>query len=265
MIGLQQNAYNPCLFSGNIVDPLDPSDSPLSSPLTLGLYVDDFVYFSEDPAVEAKFERLLNERAMVDLMGMVEWFLGTHFQWMATPKPVQVHLSQTGFASHLIKENNIHLRNVTPDATPYHSCLPIDACPESDKDEKLPTFLEQKRKYQSIVRSIGWLAPSTRPDLAPSHSFLSGYINKPSRSHLNAALYILHYIHLTIDYSFTFISVKKAPLHTYMSFPHSSDTDAYVNAIPPKTNQHHQLTTYSDACWGSQIGTPSRTAFNYPS
>jgi hypothetical protein len=28
----------------------------MSSPLTLGLYVDDFVYFSADPAVEAKFE-----------------------------------------------------------------------------------------------------------------------------------------------------------------------------------------------------------------
>jgi hypothetical protein len=39
-----------------------------------------------------------------------------------------------------------------------------------------------------------------------------------------------------------------------MTFPHSSDTQAYVNAIPPKTDQHHRLTTYSDACWGSQIG-----------
>jgi hypothetical protein len=55
-IGLQQNTYNLCLFSGNIIDPSDPTNSPMSSPLTLGLYVDDFVYFSADPAVEAKFE-----------------------------------------------------------------------------------------------------------------------------------------------------------------------------------------------------------------
>ena len=45
-IGLKQNPYDPCLFSGNIIDPTDPSNSPSSSPLTLGLYVDDFVYFS---------------------------------------------------------------------------------------------------------------------------------------------------------------------------------------------------------------------------
>jgi hypothetical protein len=39
-----------------------------------------------------------------------------------------------------------------------------------------------------------------------------------------------------------------------MAFPHPSDTEAYDNALPPKLGDHHHLTTYSDACWGSQIG-----------
>ena len=108
--GLQKNAYDPCLFSGHVIDPLDPLGSPSSSPLTLGLYVNDFVYFLDDPAVEAKFERLLQANATVNLMGTVEWFLGTNFQWMVMPDITQVHLSQTGFASHLVEEdNNIHL------------------------------------------------------------------------------------------------------------------------------------------------------------
>ncbi len=257
-IGLNQNPYNPCLFSGHIIYPTDPSDSPSSSPLTLGLYVDDFVYFSTDPMVEAKFERLLQQRSTVEYMGTVEWFLVTHFQWSVTPDTVRVHLSQTGFASHLIEDNNIHLRNITPDATPHCSGLPIDACPESGEDTTHPTFVERKRKYQSIVGSIGWLAQSTRPDLAPSYSFLSSYCNKPSRSHLNAALYVLHYIHSTNDYGMSFSSEETAPLHTYMTFPHSSDTEAYSDAIPPHPKHHHRLTTYSDACWGSQIGNAIR-------
>ena len=70
---------------------------------------------------------------------------------------------------------------------------------------------------------------------------------------MNAALYVLHYIHSTIDYSFTFTSELKAPLHIYMSFPHGSDTEAYKDAFPPKLGDHHRLTTYSNACWGSQI------------
>jgi hypothetical protein len=71
-IGLQQNAYDPCLFTSHIVDPSDPLDSPSSSPLTLGIYVNNFVYFSEDPAVEAKFEHLLKEYTTVDFIGTVK-------------------------------------------------------------------------------------------------------------------------------------------------------------------------------------------------
>jgi hypothetical protein len=121
-----------------------------------------------------------------------------------------------------------------------------------------------RRKYQSIVGSIGWLAQSTRPDLIPSHSFLSSYCNRPSKSHLNAALYVLHYIHSTINYGITFSSKENAPLHTYMTFPHSSDTEAYTDAIPPHPDHHHHLTTYSDACWGSQIGNAIRDGIQLP-
>jgi hypothetical protein len=236
----------------------------LSSPLTLGLSIDNFVYFSADPVVEGKFEQLLQQYSTVKYMGTVEWFLGTHFQWLVNPSVVKVHLSQTGFASHLVEENNIHLRNITPDATPYWSGLPIDACPESDKDDTNPTFLEQKRKNQSIVGSIGWLAQSTCPALAPSHSFLSAYCNKLSRSHLNVALYVLHYIHLTINYGFTFSLEETAPLHTYMTFPHSSDMEAYNNALASRPKHRHRLTTYSNACWGSQIGNAIREGLQLP-
>jgi hypothetical protein len=109
-------------------------------------------------------------------------------------------------------------------------------------------------KYQSVVGSIGWLASSTRPDLAVIHSFLLAYKNKPSQSHWNAALYILHYIHSTIDYGTTFTFKESPALHTYMSYPHASDTKAYPDALPPKADQHHCLTTYSDASWRSQLG-----------
>jgi hypothetical protein len=68
---------------------------------------------------------------------------------------VSFHLSQTGFAAHLVKDNNAHLRNITPNATLYCSGLPINTIPESDKDNNCPAFIERKRKYQSVVGSIG--------------------------------------------------------------------------------------------------------------
>jgi hypothetical protein len=74
-LGLHQNAYIPCLFTGSIVDPSNPADTPSSAPLTLDLYVDDFVYFSEGPAVNTKFQHLLNNLISVEVMGTVKWFL----------------------------------------------------------------------------------------------------------------------------------------------------------------------------------------------
>ena len=50
-IGLLRCPNSPCLFQGHII----PGDKPLY----LGLYVDDFVYFSESTQVEKQFETAL--------------------------------------------------------------------------------------------------------------------------------------------------------------------------------------------------------------
>jgi hypothetical protein len=91
-IGLRQNAYDPCLFTGNIINPDDPSAVVSSTPLTLSIYVKDFRYFSVDAAVEATFRHLLKKYVTVDFMGSVECFLGMHFQWLVTPYMVKAHL-----------------------------------------------------------------------------------------------------------------------------------------------------------------------------
>ncbi len=202
-IGLTPSLEDPCFYSGFIHDPSDTSKIS-DSPLSLGLYVEDFVYFSEDSATEALFCRLLLERCKVDFMGIVNWFLGVHFSWRITPSAVSVHLSQAGFASHLVDSFNLTDRNQTPTATPYWLGIPIDAIVESTESEDSPLLKGRKEAYQSLIGSIGWLAHPTRPD--PAHSFLASYSNKQSSGHMKAALYALHYIHATYDYSISFTS-----------------------------------------------------------
>jgi hypothetical protein len=71
-LGLKDNASDPCLFTGNLINPSNPMAKPLTAPLTLGIYVDDFVYFLEDPQVERQFEQLLADLVTVDFMGTVD-------------------------------------------------------------------------------------------------------------------------------------------------------------------------------------------------
>jgi hypothetical protein len=95
---------------------------------------------------------------------------------------------------------------------------------------------------------------ATRPDLAPVHSFLSSYNSKPSSGHMKAAFHVLHYIHSTHDHGIHYTSLATDPVHTFVRFPDSLDVEAYTDAKPPSPSHSSPLISYSDVCWGSQIG-----------
>ncbi len=232
----------------------NPSSSASSVPSSLGLYVDDFVYFSEDPEVESLFERLLWERVKVDFMGLVEWFLGIHFSWRMTSSRVNVHLNQTGFATNLVEQFCRDSWDATLMATPF---LIVPGF-------LLTLLLLQPmlmilphnfvgRRHIRLIGSIGWLATVTWPDLAPVHSFLLSYNYKPSSGHMCAALHVLHY---------SLNSRLWDTLHIVFYGPGSHvcslDVETYTDTKPPLPSHLSPLTSYSDACWGSQIGSAIR-------
>ena len=61
-LGLTPSLDDPCLYTGYIRNPANPSATLSTAPLSLGIYVNDFVYFLADPAVEDLFCHLLAER-----------------------------------------------------------------------------------------------------------------------------------------------------------------------------------------------------------
>ena len=93
-MGLKSNPCDPCVYSGFVCDPDDPAELDPTVPLTLVLYVDDFVYFSCSNDVEARFQRILSRLIRVEFMSVVEWFLGTHFAWRHNDEETAVHLNQ---------------------------------------------------------------------------------------------------------------------------------------------------------------------------
>jgi hypothetical protein len=91
-IGLTPLFKDPCLYSGFIQD----SGTKLAYPLSLGLYVNDFEYFSDDPEVESLFYCLLAQLCEADFVDIVNCFLSIHFSEHVTPSSVTVHLNQSG-------------------------------------------------------------------------------------------------------------------------------------------------------------------------
>jgi hypothetical protein len=61
-IGLVPSPHDPCFYTSFIKDPQYLSNTCNStSPLSLGLYVNNFAYFSKDPKVEQLFKHLLHQ------------------------------------------------------------------------------------------------------------------------------------------------------------------------------------------------------------
>ena len=65
-------------------------------PLTLGLSVNNFVFFSTCDAVEEKFQQIISYLITVNFMVVVEWFLGIHFSWRLSNGNIDIHMNQSG-------------------------------------------------------------------------------------------------------------------------------------------------------------------------
>ena len=110
-MSLKPSLYDPYLFQGVLSSPESPA-AKTDKPLHLGLYVDDFVYFSEDAATDQRFERLLAAKLKVEFMSTVNWFLGTHFKWSSHQDGALSRLlSQEAYAQNIVERHC--LQNIT--------------------------------------------------------------------------------------------------------------------------------------------------------
>ena len=134
--------------------------------------------------------------------------------------------------------------------TPYRSGLPVDAI----RPKHLPPEEQEPltKRYQSIVGHLNWLATCTRPDIAPSVSFLASYNQAPTVQHFDAARYVVRYLRSTLGHGISFSSRCHTRLKTFLHIPHPHDIESYSDARHPLDHETHELSTYSDANWGPQ-------------
>eukprot|EP00978_Attheya_sp_CCMP212_P021792 scaffold64076_cov55-Attheya_sp.AAC.2 len=241
-MGLRTSPHDPCIFHGSLL--------PGSAPIYIGLYVDDFCYFSSNPKIESLFEKLLASMCSVNFMGDVSWFLGVSFDWSKSPTgDISVHLNQAAFSQFLVDKHNLTTANKSRRATPYQYGVPVDGVPDIDMPPEARKSLQ--KKYRSGIGMLtNWLATCTRLDLAPINSFLAAYQNHPSPGHMDAALYIIRYINSTVSHGIRFCSSGQTYCQGYVHHPFSHDTATYDDVIRPLPDQIKELFSYSDACWG---------------
>ena len=87
-------------------------------PICLGLYVDDFVFYSKPEEVEEWLEQQLKPKVKVDFMGTISWFLGQAYKLhQFYDGRVTCHISQQAFIDQMLEKHK--LTDCKPSRTPY--------------------------------------------------------------------------------------------------------------------------------------------------
>ena len=162
-VGLTQHPSSPCIFTGELIEG--------QPPIYLGLYVDDFIYFSESKEVEEKFEKDFGNLIDIDFNGKIGYFLGINFKSKSeNDGHVSILMSQEAFIDNL--SNMCGLDGpVNAPLSPYRSGYPVDSIPKSKLDPE-----DQKEATQLmrvLIGCLNWLSISTRPDISTITNMLA--------------------------------------------------------------------------------------------
>jgi hypothetical protein len=191
-MGLETSDHDHCVFNGKL--------APHLPPIYLGLYVDDFKYFSTsdetEKLFEKLFEKLLGAKCKVDFMGEVSWFLGCKYEWEKLPDGrLTVSITQTAKAEDLIETHG--MVDCNPVSSPYRSGYTIDKI--ADNGLQVEHKNQLVTKYQSLVGGLLWLQRKSRPDIAAVTHLLAQRSLNPSAGHYEAAKRVLAYLQGTLD------------------------------------------------------------------
>ena len=225
-LGLFPCPNAPCIFTGTIIDG--------EPPIYLGLFVDDFVYFSDSDSVEAAFEKGFASHFTTDFQGDITQFLGINFTCVKEENDLTIYMNQPNDARELIAKAGLAGIYTNSTKTPYRSGHPVDSVPDIDM---APHDREPLNKIlQEYVGSLNWLATQTRPDLSTITNIIAQYNNKCSPGHIDAAKYAIRYLIDTADLGIKFSSKANNNLESFVQFP-----------IEPSN-----LTALTDSNWGPQ-------------
>lgn len=223
-IGSNNSPNSPCVFTGELI--------PGEPPLYLGLYVDNFTYFSSSDAVEQKFMELMDSQYSVSYDDCLDWFLGMKFNWYETDTVLKCHVHQEAFILDTVARYNLNDCNKSTRATPFRSGFPVDNIAPSSLSSTAQTKL--LKQFQQIIGDLNWLSISTRPGITTISSLLTAHTNSPEPAHYDSVLHVDKYLASTASYGLYYTSDNTKPFHAFVHFPKNSSV----------------LQAYCDTNWG---------------
>ncbi|GJW96125.1 RNA-directed DNA polymerase, eukaryota [Tanacetum coccineum] len=152
--------------------------------LLVQIYVDDIIFGSTNPKYSKRFEKLMQSRFEMSLMGEMKFFLGLQIH----QSPKGIFINQAKYALEILKKHNMdNCHSIgTPLATKPNLDVDLSGEPVDQSD------------YRSKIGSLMYLT-SSRPDLVQAVCYCARYQARPTQKHLKEVKRIFKYLKGTIN------------------------------------------------------------------
>lgn len=197
-------------FKPTVVDSCLFCHQDSTQPCFVYVHVDDLVIVGPDVSF---FKNKITRHFEMEDLGECKWVLGMRVTRDRSTRTLT--LSQDRYAKEILEEFDL------TDCKSISNPLPADVFTHPVKDEPpTPGF-----NYRRGVGLLQYLVQCTRPDLAFAVSYLSQFLNKPSKTHQEQLLHTMRYVQHTRNYGLTLGDVGGDP-HKLVAYADASYASA---------------------------------------
>ena len=181
----------------------------------LGVYVDDIIPVSNDPAMLKAEKAALCERFEMIDQGEIHYLLGLSIKRDRESRSLT--LSQPNYTEKVLKK--FGMENCKPVSTPLEPRRKFQQLSSSDEPFDIQT-------YQKVIGCLTYMSTATRLDIAAAVGVLPQYMSKPSKDHWMGVKRLLRYLKGTLNYALKFSAHgEQTELNRYSDADWTGDVD----------------------------------------
>ena len=210
LVGYHQSNADGCIY----VKSMKEASGCLSF-VILGVYVDDIIPVSNNPALLKAEKAALCERFEMIDQGEIHYLLGMSIKLDRESRTLMI--SQPNYVEKVLRK--FGMENCKPVSTPLEPGRKFQKLSPSDEPFDVQT-------YQQAIGCLTYVSTATRPDISAAVGVLSQYMSRPSTDHWIGVKRVLRYLKGTLKYGLKFTAhEEELELFGYSDADWAGDVD----------------------------------------
>ena len=211
-VGYHKSSADGCIYVKSVKEA-----SGHISFVILGVYIDDIIPVSNNPALLKAEKAALCERFEMIDQGEIHYLLGMSIKRDRESRTLMISQPNYMYVEKVLRK--FGMENCKPVSTPLEPGRKFQKLSPSDEPFDVQT-------YQQAIGCLTYMSTATRPDISAAVGVLSQYMSRQSKDHWIGMKRVLRYLKGTLKYGLKFTAHEEEPeLFGYSDADWAGDVD----------------------------------------